>query len=79
MRKVISTMLAALVAVSFSGMVFATEIPKSDQATTAAPASEVKAEKKEVKKCLKKHRKHKKLVIKKVEPAPAGPLPPTTK
>jgi hypothetical protein len=82
MRKVISTMLAALVAVSFSGMVFAAEMPKSDakpQTTTATPASEVKVEKKEVKKCVKKHRKHKKLVIKKIEPAPAGPLPPTTK
>jgi len=83
MRKVISTMLAALVAVSFSGMVFATEIPKTDQATTAAPASEVKAEKKEVKKCVKKHKKHHKkhmkAVVKKDEAAPAGPAVPAAK
>jgi hypothetical protein len=30
MKKVISTMLAAIVAVSFSGMVFAAETPKTD-------------------------------------------------
>jgi hypothetical protein len=86
MKKVRTTMLAALVAVSFSGMVFATEIPKSDaksQTTTATPASEVKVEKKEVKKCVKKHKKHHKkhmkAVVKKDETAPAGPTVPAAK
>lgn len=82
MRKVISTMLAALVAVSFSAMVFAAETPKSDvksQTTTATSGGEVKVEKKEVKKCVKKQKKHKKCVAKKVEAAPAVPAAPAAK
>ena len=61
MKKVLSTLVAALVAVSFSAVVFAAEV-KTDvksETTTTSPAGEVKVEKKEVKKVVK-HKKHKK-------------------
>ena len=68
MKKVLSTILAALVAISFSAVVFASETVKTDvksETTTTSPAGEVKVEKKEVKKVVKKHNKAKK--AKKVE------------
>jgi hypothetical protein len=63
MKKVLSTIVAALVAMSFSAVVFAAETVKTDvksETTTTSPAGEVKVEKKEVKKVVKKHKKHKK-------------------
>ncbi len=76
MKKIISTVVAALVAVSFSGMVFAAETIKTDTKTetkTTTPAGEVKVEKKEVKKVVKKHKKHHKKAMKKDAAAPVGP------
>jgi hypothetical protein len=79
MKKVISTIVAALVAVSFSSMVFAAETIKTDtktDTTTTSPSGEVKVEKKEVKKTVKKHRKHHKKhkkAVKKEAVAPAAP------
>lgn len=73
MKKVISTIVAALVAVSFSGLVFAAEPMKTDTktvTTTSSPAGEVKVEKKEVKKSIKKHKKHHKKAVKKDAVAP---------
>jgi len=70
MKKVLSTIVAALVAISFSAVVFAAESVKTDvktETTTTSPAGEVKVEKKTVKK-VKKTKKAKK--AKKVE-APA--------
>ena len=79
MKKMLSTIVAALVAVSFAGFVFAADV-KSDvktESTTVTPAGDVKAEKKEVKKSVKKSKKGKKVKKVKVkekittEPAPA--------
>jgi hypothetical protein len=74
MKKVLSTLVAALVAVSFAGIVCATE-----PAAPAAPAApEVKKEevKKPVKKAKKKVKKApKKAEEKKVEAAPAEAAP----
>jgi len=67
MKKVLSTIIAALVAISFSAVVFAADTVKTDvktETTTTSPSGEVKVEKKEVKK-VKKTRKVKK--AKKVE------------
>ncbi|RPH61780.1 MAG: hypothetical protein EHM89_06685, partial [Acidobacteria bacterium] len=78
--KVLSTIVAALVAVSFSGIAFAAEM-KSDvktESTTVTPAGDTKTEKKEVKKSVKA-KKGKKVVKKSVKeettttPAPAAP------
>lgn len=56
MKKILSTLIAALVAVSFSAIVFAADAP----APTAAPAgSEMKMNKKEMK-AMKKPKKAKK-------------------
>ena len=77
MKKVLSTIVAALVAMSFAGIVSAAEVTKTDvktETTTTNPAGEVKVEKKEVKK-VKKVRKPKK--AKKVE-APAAETTTTT-
>jgi hypothetical protein len=62
MKKVLSTIVAALVAVSFAGLVAAADVKPgtTTETTTTAPAGEVKVEKKEVKKTVKKHKKHKK-------------------
>jgi hypothetical protein len=76
MKKVMSTIVAALVAVSFAGLVFAQEAPAP--APVAAPAADVK---KEEKAPVKKHKKHKKVkkakkakkAAKKIEAAPATP------
>ena len=81
MKKVLSTLVAALVAVSFAGLVSAAEV-KTDvksETTTTSPAGEVKVEKKEVKKTVKKHKKHKKAkkAVKKEE-APAAAAPAET-
>jgi Ni/Co efflux regulator RcnB len=60
MKKIISTIVAALVAVSFAGIVFAQEAP-APAAAPAAPAAPAAGEmKKEEAKPMKKHRKHKK-------------------
>lgn len=65
MKKVLSTIVAALVALSFSAVVFA-----ADVAPVAAPAADAKpaVEKKEVKK-VKKAKKAKKAVKKEAAPA----------
>jgi Ni/Co efflux regulator RcnB len=74
MKKVLSTLVAAIVALSFAGIVCAAETIKTETSTTS-PAGEVKVEKKEVKKHVKKHRKHKKhhhkKVVKKEDVTPA--------
>jgi hypothetical protein len=77
MKKVLSTLVAALVAVSFASIVFAEEV-KTDvksETTTTSPSGEVKVEKKEVKKTVKKHKKHKKAMkeMKKEESPAAAP------
>jgi len=77
MKKVLSTIVAALVAISFSAVVFAAETVKTDvktETTTTSPAGEVKVEKKAIKK-VKKTKKAKK--AKKVE-APATETTTTT-
>jgi hypothetical protein len=61
MKKVLSTIVAALVAVSFAGVLFAAEPAK----TEAPAAGEVKKE--EVKKPAKKAKKAKKKAAKKAE------------
>ena len=63
MKKVLSTLVAALVALSFSAVVFAADTVKSDvktETTTTNAAGDVKVEKKEVKKS-KKTKKAKKV------------------
>ena len=81
MKKVLSTIVAALVAMSFTAVVFAAEV-KSDvktESTTVTPAGEMKTEKKEVKKTAKKKKNGKTVVKKSVKeettttPAPAAP------
>jgi hypothetical protein len=77
MKKVLSTIVAALVALSFSAVVFGATV-KTDvksETTTTSPAGEVKVEKKEVKKVVKKHKKAKKV---KKEAAPAAETTTTT-
>ena len=82
MKKVLSTLVAAIVALSFSAVVFAAETTKTDvkkETTTTSPAGEVKVEKKEVKKVVK-HKKHKKAAKKVTAPktdaaAPAADVP----
>ena len=86
MKKVLSTLVAALVAVSFAGVVCAADV-KSDvktESTSVTPAGETKTEKKEVKKSkkTKKGKKVKKSSVKKEEtttPAPAAPAAPAAK
>jgi hypothetical protein len=79
MKKVLSTLVAALVAVSFASIVFAEEV-KTDiksETTTTSPSGEVKVEKKEVKKTVKKHKKHKKAKKEMMkEGTPAAPAAP---
>ena len=72
MKKVLSTIVAALVAMSFTAVVFASETVKTDvksETTTTSPAGEVKVEKKEVKKVkkVKKAKKAKKEAVPKAE------------
>ena len=74
MKKVLSTIVAALVALSFSAVVFAADVTKTDvktETTTTSPSGEVKVEKKEVKK-VKKTKKAKKAKAAKKEAAPAA-------
>jgi len=79
MKKVLSTIVAALVAVSFSAVVFAADAKSAvkTESTSVTPAGEVKTEKKEVKKSVKKNKKGKKVVksLKKEETTtePAAP------
>jgi len=75
MKKVFSTIVAALVAVAFAGIVSASEV-KTDtktETTITSPAGEVKVEKNEVKKTVKTHKKHHKKA-KKAAAAPAAPV-----
>jgi len=76
MKKVLSTIVAALVAVSFAGIVCAAE----PVAAPAAPAAEVKKEEAAPVKKLKKKKakKAKKPEVKKEE-APAAPAAPAAK
>ena len=77
MKKVLSTLVAAIVALSFAGIVCAAETVKTDvksETTTTSPAGEVKTEKKEVKK-VKKTKKAKKA---KKEAAPKAETTTTT-
>jgi Ni/Co efflux regulator RcnB len=70
MKKVLSTIVAALVAVSFSAVVFAADASKSavkTESTTVTPAGETKTEKKEVVKSAKKKKSGKKVVKKSVK------------
>jgi Skp family chaperone for outer membrane proteins len=79
MKKVLSTLVAAIVAFSFSGIVFAQEAPATAPApapaATATPAVPAAGEvKKDVKKhhkkhCKKHHKKHKKEMKKEEAPA----------
>jgi len=85
MKKILSTLVAAIVALSFSAVVFAADTMKSDvktETTTTSPAGDVKVEKKEVKKSkkVKKAKKAKKEAAPKAETtttttttAPAAP------
>jgi len=81
MKKVLSTIVAALVAVSFTAVVFAADTKSAvkTESTTVSPAGEVKTEKKEVVKSAKKKKSGKKVVKKSVkeetttQPAPAAP------
>ena len=80
MKKVLSTLVAALVAVSFAGLVSAAEV-KTDvksETTTTNPAGEVKVEKKEVKKTVKKKKSKKAKKAVKKEEAPATTTTTTT-
>jgi len=85
MKKVLSTLVAAIVALSFSAVGFAADTMKSNvktETTTTNPAGDVKVEKKEVTKSkkVKKAKKVKKEVAPKTETtttttttAPAAP------
>lgn len=77
MKKVLSTLVAAIVAVAFAGVVFAAE-----PAPAPAAAPEVKKEEAApvVKKAKKKKaKKAKKAEVKKEEAAPAAPAAPAAK
>jgi len=81
MKKVLSTLVAAIVALSFSAVVFAADTTKTNvktETTTTSPAGEVKVEKKEVKK-VKKAKKAKKAKAEKKEAAPAVETAPPAK
>ena len=68
MKKVLSTIVASLVAVSFAGIVFAQEAPAP--APDAAPAAgEMKKEEAKPMKHHKKHKRHHKKHKKEVGPA----------
>ena len=75
MKKVLSSLVAALVAVAFAGVVFAADMPAGHPAV--APAAEVKKEEKAPVKKTKKAKKAKKAAkteeVKKEEAAPAAP------
>ena len=71
MKKNLSTLIAALVAVSFSAIVFAADVPAPAAAPAAPAGSEMKMNKKEMKamKKPKKVKKAKKTVKKEAAPA----------
>jgi len=75
MKKILSTLVAALVAVSFAGIVCAAE-PTPAPASATGPTPPAAQEKAPVKK-HKKHKKHKtsKKEVNKEEAAPAAPAP----
>ena len=80
MKKVLSTLVAAIVALSFSAVVFAAETVKTDvktDTTTTSPAGDVKVEKKEVKKTkkVKKAKKVKKEAAPKTDAAAPAEAP----
>jgi len=73
MKKILSTIVAALVAVSFAAIVSASNVPTSEP-STATPAVEMRKESKPMKKHLKhrklhRHRKHDKTAMKDTAPA----------
>ena len=78
MKKILYTLIVAIVATSFYAVVFAAETINTDttpEPTSASPAGEVKVEKKERKKVVKKTKKnHKK--AKKEPPVPAPAVTP---
>lgn len=87
MKKILSTIVAALAAISFAGVVCAAEV-KSDtntktESTTVTPGGDTKTEKKEVKKSVKKSKKGKKVkksTVKKEETTtPGSETAPATK
>jgi hypothetical protein len=82
MKKILSTLVSALVAVSFAGIVCAAEPTPTPASATGPTAGQVK---KEEKKPVKKHKKTKKCKtakkpVKKEEAKPAeAPAPPAAK
>jgi predicted TIM-barrel fold metal-dependent hydrolase len=73
MKKVLSTIVAAIVALSFSAVVFAADMPAGHPATAGAEAAAPAAEKKEVKKAKKAKKAKKVKKEEKKEEAPAAP------
>lgn len=71
MKKIMSAIVAVLVAVSFAGLVFAAEPAKKEAAPASAapPVGEIKKEEKKPAKKVKKAKKAKKAAEK-----PAGPV-----
>jgi predicted TIM-barrel fold metal-dependent hydrolase len=78
MKKVLSTLVAAIVALSFSAVVFAADLPAGHPATAGAEAAAPAVEKKEVKK-VKKAKKAKKVKAEKKEAAPVVEAAPAAK
>jgi Ni/Co efflux regulator RcnB len=75
MKKILSTIVAALVAVSFAGLVFAQDAPAPAASPAAPAAGEVKKVEKAPVKKHTKHMKHKRTkkarkVVKKEQTAP---------
>jgi len=81
MKKMLSTIVAALVAVSFAGLVFAAEPAKTEAPAAAPAAGEVKKDEKKPAKKAKKAKKSKKATKKEEAPAaaPAAPAAPAAK
>ena len=71
MKKVLSTIVAALVALSFSAVVFATDAAPVADPAAPAPAADVKKTEKKVKKAKKA--KHHKKAATTDEAAPVAP------
>jgi predicted TIM-barrel fold metal-dependent hydrolase len=79
MKKVLSTLVAAIVALSFSAVVFAADMPAGHPPTAGAEAAAPAAEKKEVKKAKKTKKAKKAKKAEKKEAAPAVEAAPTAK
>ena len=72
MKKVLSTIVAALVAMSFSAVVFAADVAKPVVVDPAAPAADVKKEEKKTVKKTKKGKKVKKEIKEETTVAPTA-------